>query len=265
MDNLENNPITIVEYEKWLENKQINPRTKRRIKENSKIYNCYKKVNYQELLLLSTIDNKDPISLNELWTMDNDIKKIAYDNLDNLVFYKDTYNIIRCFEKESIEYMLGYNIKNHPITNELLPEHIFLNITSKKIITEKDKTVQELAFDVFQLFANLSFFIDCNLFLNLSKENLIKLYHEIKDFYKQNFTIEQQNVIGNTIFKMDENILKDNELEYIQKYILADMKKLLQVDIEEYKYMINYILIGGLSLVIKEIKDTYPDFSFSFT
>jgi len=264
MDNLENNPITILEYEKWLENKQINPRTKRRIKENSKIYNYYKKVNYQALLLLSTIDNKDPISLNELWIIETNKKKIVYDDLSNLVFYKDTYNIIRCFEKESIEYMLGYNIKNHPITNELLPEHIFLNITSKKIITDQEKTLKEIALDVFQLFANLSFFIDCNSFLNLSKDNLIKLYHEVKDFYKQNFTDEQINIIGNNIFIMDESILKDKDLEFIQKYILDDMKKLLQVDIEEYKYMINYILIGGLSLVIKEIKDTYPDFSFSF-
>ena len=87
---------------------------------------------------------------------------------------------------------------------------------------------------------------------------------KFKDFYKQNFTDEQINIIGNNIFIMDESILKDKDLEFIQKYILDDMKKLLQVDIEEYKYMINYILIGGLSLVIKEIKDTYPDFSFSF-
>jgi len=28
--------------------------------------------------------------------------------------------------------------------------------------------------------------------------------------------------------------------------------------------MINYILVGGLTLVIPEVKESYPDFSFTF-
>ena len=33
---------------------------------------------------------------------------------------------------------------------------------------------------------------------------------------------------------------------------------------EGLKYMINYIIVGALSLVIPEIKENYPDFCFSF-
>ena len=67
-------------------------------------------------------------------------------------------------------------------------------------IEEKEKTISELALDVFQLFSNISFFIDSNLFLDLDNQSLLKLYSEIKDFYCENFTEEQKNNISNNVF-----------------------------------------------------------------
>ena len=124
--------IKLNEYEKWLANKLINPRTNRPIKKDGKIYRYFDKININLLYLNETIDNKDPISLNEFWIEKDNNKKIVYENINDLVFYKDSQNIIRCFEKNSIEYMLGYNIKNHPVTGEKLPEYLFENISSKK-------------------------------------------------------------------------------------------------------------------------------------
>ena len=46
--------------------------------------------------------------------------------------------------------------------------------------------------------------------------------------------------------------------------ILDNMKLLLDCQDEAIKYMINYIIIGGLGLVIPQIRTNYPDFSFSF-
>jgi hypothetical protein len=256
--------IKLNEYEKWLSNKLINPKTNRVIKEDGKIYKYYKNLNINNLYLLETIDNKDPISLNEFWIEENSEKIIVYKNIDNLVFYRDLQNIIRCFEKESIEYMLGYNIKNHPITGEELPKYLFDNINSKKIVEDKEKTVTELALDVFQLFSNISFFIDSNLFLDLTNESLLKLYSEIKDFYCENFTEEQKNNISNNVFKLKKKEYANIIREEKQRYILENMKILLSVNSVEYKYMINYILVGGLTLVIPEVKELYPDFSFVF-
>jgi len=249
------NPIKLKEYENWLVNKSINPRTNRSIKKDGKIYRYFDKININALYLNETIDNKDPISLNELWIEKDSKKIIVYENINNLVFYRDSKNIIRCFEKESVEYMLGYNIKNHPVTGELLPENIFKNISSKKMTVEKEKTIPELALDVFQLFNNISFFIDSNLFLNLNESNLLKLYSEIKDFYNENFTEEQKNNISNSIFKLTKEGFSNISKEEKQKYILDSMKKLLSINNNEYKYMINYILVGGLTLVIPEVKN----------
>ena len=42
------------------------------------------------------------------------------------------------------------------------------------------------------------------------------------------------------------------------------MKILLECPKEEYKFILLYILVGGLSIVIKEVKEQYPDLSFDF-
>lgn len=264
MNKFKSNPIKLSEYENWLSNKLINPRTNRIIKEDCKIYRYFNNFNINMLYINETIDNKDPISLSEFWIEEDNKKKIVYENINNLVFYKDSQNIIRCFEKESIEYMLGYNIKNHPVTSEELPKHIFDNIISKKIVEDKDKTIIELALDVFQLFSNISFFIDSNLFLNLDSKSLLKLYSEISDFYSENFTEEQKNNISNNVFKLNKDEYSNIIIEQKQRYILENMKILLSVNNEGYKYMINYILVGGLTLVIPEVKELYHDFSFAF-
>jgi hypothetical protein len=256
-------PIKLCEYEKWLENKFINPRTKRIIKKNGIIYKYLDKINIKNLYLAETVDDKDIISLSEFWIIKDSVKCIVYKNIDNLIFYKDSDNYIRCFEKESIEYMLGYNIKKHPVTGELFPNNIFSNIISKKIILEKEKTISNLTLDVFQLFGNNSFFIDHNLFLELSRNNLLKLYFEIRDLYKNNFSDEQRIEISSKVFLLTFDDIAIMSICKIQKYILLNIKILLENSNDKYKNMINYILIGGLSIVINEIRFLYPDFSFS--
>ena len=58
--------------------------------------------------------------------------------------------------------------------------------------------------------------------------------------------------------------MEEDSLEDIQKYLLGQLKVLLSCEKEDYKYMINYIIVGALGIVIPEIKEMYPDFSFSF-
>lgn len=264
MNNFNNKPVTLDEIKNWEKNKLVNPRTLKPIKLFGKIYNYLENININELYILNSVDDKDPISLTIFWIIEENVKKIVYENIDNVIYYYDNNNLIRCFEKESIEYMKGYNIINHPITNEIIPDYIFDNINGYKIISESDKTIEEFALDVFQLFTFQSIFIDYNLFLNLSHNQLITLYYEIKDFYQENFSFENRQIISNNLFLLSKNKLKEKNIDYIKKYILDNMKILLECTIEEFKFLINYILVGGLGLIIPQIKEDYPDFSFSF-
>ena len=54
--------------------------------------------------LLQCVDDRDVISMSIFWSETNGKKKIEYhkDSLNNLVFYNDSKNLLRCFERESL-------------------------------------------------------------------------------------------------------------------------------------------------------------------
>ena len=271
---------------KWKSNPELNPRTNRKIKEEGKIYkylkNCYdikSKLKYnQELITINkpivdetiyslndTVDDKDPISLNVFWIKEEGNKKIIYSDISSLIFYKDSYNLVRCFERESLEYLKAYNFNKHPITMEEIPIEIFKNICAKNLKKEK-KTINDIAFEVFQKLATLSIFIDSKWFMDLDKKNLIKFNYEISDMYKQNFSSYELKEISNKIlFSKCNNELDIMSISHIQNYLLVDIDILLSVKKEKLKYMCNYLLVGSLSIVIPNIRKIYPDICFSFT
>ena len=127
-------PLSIEELNQWKNNPLINPKTKKKIKENSRTYNLLKK-SYDsyisnisnESIILKCNEDRDLISLNLFWTEKDKIKKIVYpkDQLDQLIFYTDNNNKVRGFEKESLKYMKTYNITNHPISNEPIHKEHF--------------------------------------------------------------------------------------------------------------------------------------------
>lgn len=222
----------------------------------------------QSKLILQCNEDRDLISMNLFWIEKNGKRVIAYplDKLDEIIFYTDSKSIIRGFEKETIKYMKTYNLMNHPISTELIPLYVLsqVDIIDIKEI-QNTKTLENITLDVFQYFSKISIFIDYNLFLGLDKKQLIKFNYELRDFWLQNFSDEQRNKINNSeIFIKTEDDLEDDSLEDTQRYLLNQMEILLKCDIEEYKYMINYIIVGALGIVIPQIKEMYPDFLFSF-
>ena len=279
-------PITQSELIKWKSNPELNPRTNRKIKEEGKIYkylkNCYdieSKLKYkQELITINkpivdktiyslndSVDDKDPISLNVFWIKEEGNKKIIYSDISSLIFYKDSYNLVRCFERESLEYLKAYNFNKHPITMEEIPSEIFKNICAKNLKKE-NKTINDIAFEVFQKLATFSIFIDSKWFMDLDKKKLIKFNYEINDMYKQNFSSYELKEISNKIlFSKCNYELETMSISYIQNYLLVDIDILLSVKKEKLKYMCNYLLVGSLSIVIPNIRKIYPDICFSFT
>ena len=261
-------PPTKEELILWKRNKNINPRTNRKITNKGKIYKLLQ-ISYSDNFSnnydpLDSLDDKDPVTLELFWLIENNTKKLVYKDLDNLVYYKDKLNNVRCFEKTSLEHLKAYNITKHPVTGDEIPEDIF-NLISN-IPLESNKTIEQKALEVFQLFTYLSIFIDYNLFVELNDTKINKLYYETKDFYYENISINDREKIeqGTKIFSKAINVFNELSLDEKKDYLLCDIKKLLQVEDESLKFMINYIVLGGLSIVIPQIKNDYPDFCFSF-
>jgi hypothetical protein len=275
-----NKDVTHTELIKWKLNQTINPRTNKNITEKGNIYkylqNRYNiefpklessdKLNEITYSLIDSVDDKDPISLAIFWVEEEGNKKIIYSDISSLILYKDSHNLIRCFERETLEYLKAHNINKHPVTLDDIPEYVINKIKAKNLDENKKlQTLNDIALEIFQKFSSLSIFIDSELFMNLDKENLIKFNYEIKDVYKQNFTHEQLKEISNKIlFLKSNNELEKMPIDEIKKYLLLEIDVLLSVKKEELKYMCNYILVGTLSIVIPIIREMYPDFCFSF-
>ena len=296
------NHLTINELIQWGKNPLINPRTGKSIKKNGgtyliieKVYNKCKVIQNNQIIqndqviqnnkvasenlqkfsivsikdqLLNSVDDRDPISMNIFWNEHNGIRMLIYseENYDQLIFYTDSKNLLRCLEIDTLRYLKTYNLFVHPVTTEPIPSHLFenLEIIDLKQITESN-TIDNIALDVFQYFSKISIFIEYEWFTSVNKNNLLKLNYELADFWHQNFTDDQKHEISSkSILSKSNNMFEDESIDTIQRYLLEEIKILLQCEKEEYKYMINYIIIGALGIVIPKIKELYPDFVFSF-
>ena len=263
-------PPTQHEVILWRRNKHINPRTKRKIKDTGYIYKVLKKTCDRFFPLgydpLDSIDDKDPVTFEIFWIEKNNKKDFIYKDINNLIFYKDKNDMVRCFEKESLEHLKAHKITKHPITGDDIPLDI-LN-TTIDIELKTTRTNKQKALEVFQLFTNISIFIDYNSFIELSDEKLKKFHFETKDFYYENINTENRIKIdkddGNNIFSKDIVEFNNLSLDEKQEYLLYNLQLLLQVTDDTLKFMINYILVGGLSIVIPQIREDYPDFCFNF-
>ena len=263
--------ITIEQSMIWKRNKLINPKTNRKIKVKGNLYNKLEKYYNKNFPngydVFDSVDMKDPISLTPFYIEDQSgNKKLIHENPEQLILYRESESIIRCFEKGTIEYLKAYNITKHPVSQKTIPDFIFDDV--KTIELNKDITVSEKALQVFQIFTYISIFIDYELFLKLDVDALKKLNYELKDFYYQNFSDEDRSKIdksdGKQFFKYSSPELGDKSDDEIKMYLLEQMENILSYKEDDLKIMINYVVLGGLSLVIDEVKEYYDNFNFSF-
>jgi len=263
--NYKTNPATLAELDAWILNPLINPRNKRPISKNGSIYKYFESIKNKENRIIDIVDDRDPISMSIYWQLNNKQEKVSvYDDINKLRFYRDSKGLLRSFEIESIKLMKKWSCVNHPITGEPLPESLFNNLDLSND-EENEITIDKYALEVFQLFSNISIFIDHNWFLSLNKAQLLKFAYEVGELYKQNLSDNlRNNICPEPLFNKTNYELNILNQENIQKYLLDQMKLLLETKVEEAKYMINYILVGGLGIVIPQIKELYPDFQLDF-
>jgi hypothetical protein len=307
MSSYKNNPVTDNELQEWFNNKLVNPRTKRRIKKLSNTYNYLHKkyikmskrnddgnnswqVNLSKFQgpakgnHLESFDNKDPISQEDIWVMDDESKmKKASDEIPSfkLFSYLDSEEKIRCFNIESFMTLIDNNCTKHPITGleieldtinnakkmfEILKEN---NIIKDVADTRsEEKKISDYAFSVFQKFSLISIFVDHEWFLKLSEKELDKLYYESSDFYNQNVDSNNKKIMvppdGNafplTCNEFNQLILNQKKME-----LLKNIDKVISSSEDEgMKTLGKYLMLGGLGVVCKEIREKYPDFVYGF-
>tara|TARA_B110000879_G_scaffold201591_1_gene276869 strand:- start:634 stop:1398 length:765 start_codon:yes stop_codon:yes gene_type:complete len=253
--------ISKIDLINWKLNERMNPLTKRKISSKGKVYKKLKESYDNNFKLdLSTIeDHIDIISQDRFIVLDNNVKKWIYDDLDNIIFYQEN-DTIRVFTITSIQYLKKNNVTIHPTSGKKIPDFVFDNIN--KI---NDKTVESLdnySKTFFQKLSKHSIFINNEKYLELSDENITKLEFELKDFYYKNLGEEIRKIID----KKDGNVLFNNKPDNLELklYLLKEMNNILKNISKDFLIFSYYIIVGALSIVIPEVKEDYPNYSFSF-
>ena len=151
----------------------------------------------------------------------------------------------------------------HPITKIRIPQKVFDSVNIH--IPKKEKSDDEIALEIVQLLTHNSFFIDKEHILNLNDNLIDKLYYECFSFFKSNIPPQKINEIqnNNDVFKINSIYFPSTSNK--RRYILNSFLKLLENNDDMIKIMAcHIIIIGGLSIVNKDIKKLYPDYIFTF-
>ena len=254
------NPVSQEELIFWNNNKNINPRTKRKIKENGSIYKYLQKeylknIPYENYNILQITVNQEPITLDKFY--DEKTKKILI-NQDEYIIYKDDNHILG-FHYTSLLGLKNAKVFIHPLTRNIIPENIFskaedLAIKFNYNNNNIELSLKDLSLKAFQYFNNLSIFINEEEFLELTDNKYKKLSFELKSFFDQNLSINQKKH-----FKKNKYFKGDTSKEILEEIIF-----LMENVKEQDKIFISYIILGGLVLVMPKLKKEYPFLEYSF-
>lgn len=232
---------------------------------------------------LKSCDNKDPISQEDIWCLSNTEKTVCSDIPSIKLFsYLDSEDKIRCFNIESIITLINTDCIKHPITGLEIDsksidnaKNMYTILKENNIIIEEEdnrtieKKISDYAFSVFQKFSLISVFIEHEWFLKLNDSKLDKLYYETSDFYFQNVSLENKKIMvppDGKAFVMSRKDFEKIDLNEKRKYILENIDKIISSSKDEgMKTLGYYLMIGGLGVVCKEIREKYPDFAYGFT
>ena len=245
----------------WKLNPTINPKTNRNIKENGRVF---KKINsqYDDIFnynICMIEDYIDIISQDRFIIKEKNKLRWVYEDIDNIIFYKED-NIIRVFTVDFLRYLKKNNVINHPISNKKIPYELF---DLKDIDDNKTVSLKNKARNFFQKLSNHSIFINEDLYLNLNDNSINKLEYELKDFYYMNLSDDIRKEIDKSDGKKLFND-KPSDYEKLKLYIIEQMDYILDNIPKDMKIFSYYIIVGALSLVINDVKEDYPNYSFSF-
>ena len=230
-------------------------------------------------------NNIDPISQENIWiTQTDNIKILAKDIPYYMLFsYKDDDGFIRCFNIESIKGLIDENIFKHPVTGKQIPANVIENAKTHIEILQNEgilnnnisitnnlteESIKQLVFEIFAKFHPMNIYLKDEWFLNLSIEQLNKMYYETREFFAQNITASNKIRLvppNGIAFDQDPDELKTKDKIIIQHSILTNIDKIISLcDDKSLQTMGAYIALGGIATVSEIVRECYPHIAYTF-
>lgn len=232
-------------------------------------------------------DEHDPVTMDPIWTWINGVKIPAAVNKYYLFSYEDSKQKIRCITIFTLYDMLQSNDYKHPITMEEIPKEAIdrakelIDIYSTKIgLFNQDETNLSAEFKLknritklFKQFHIHSIYLEESWFTSITDENqLYKIITETEKLVSNNIKSINPDLHNFKIFQKKQ-IMKskkkgkmskmsndeDDNLIMLQEYIVSEWEKLISAADNSQNQIPIWILVSGLSFVVPEIKQKYPN------
>ena len=220
-------------------------------------------------------NNRDVISLENIWIDKNNTKIINLDFDKNLLFTYKYKNLIHGYNIESLDQLFNKNIYIDPIINKKFNKKTILAIKNKikflnKITNNKDinsirlkDVVYNKIISIIKILENNNIYLDVKYLKDIPKVKFYKLYIELKNIfenYKYTHNDIYKKIIKKNYFTCNNYDLKQFNNLKLQDLIFSIILDILNTKKENnYQSMTCYLILYGLCLVSKDIHTTYPN------
>lgn len=233
-------------------------------------------------------DEQDPITFDEIWTMKNGIKIPASVNKYFLFSYIDSKNKIRCLTIFTMYSMINENNLIHPITMESISKKDIkrakrlINLYQTKIgLFKEDNSKLSPEFKLrnritklFKSFHIHNIYLEEKWLLEINdKAKLYKIISETEKLISHNNNPKINDLLvfkkKDTKKKYDKSIPKkhetasknddDNNIFELHEYIVGEWEKLIRTVDSSQNQIPIWILASGLSFVVPEVIQKYPN------
>lgn len=279
---------TFAELIQFQHNPAINPTTKRKIKQGSKIYKNLKlqldrmhlmnqnasfiqqRQRYLQYRSIQTtlkasecINSHDPISLEPIGKISSSC--LSTISINGVVFGYHIESIVKLVENNTVVCPMTRS----PIPKKTLKTLRRLVKAYKSVVTpvhqqkSMARMVEAMTKDVFHEFTLESIYLDHTVFLGLKMWQLKNLHYEWMDMFEKNTTLDQkQRILGDAVVFQSIDFTQFNKLQY-QHYLLQQAIKILRPCDPSLKTLTTFIMLGGLTLVCPQYAQ-YRMYAFEF-
>lgn len=231
-------------------------------------------------------DEQDPVTYDEIWTINDGMKVPSSINKYYLFSYIDSKGKIRCLTIFTVYNMIKENNFIHPITMEQIPEvdiqraKQLIDLYETKIgLFKKDESIFSPEFKLknrllklFKQFHIHNIYLEENWLLSVNdKGDLYKIIKETEKLVSNNIKSINPNLHNFKIFQKIEpkyskssknktiNMNDDDTILKLQEYIVDEWEKLIGAADNPQNQIPIWILASGLSFVVPQVKQKYPD------
>jgi hypothetical protein len=202
---------------------------------------------------------------------------ISYKDEDGFIYGFDITSLFNLFSKNG-------NINNNPYNRNKIPDTILKNIKTllrlSKILKitivldledetpsiSEEKVVELRALSLFQNIDSLGNYSNCNWFLSLNRNQIIRFVRELADIwsYRAQLSVETKRAIcppnGDPFRNLNMSVIHISQnFNIVKKVVLEVLEKLVNTGIDkDSKSLGAYYVLGALTLVNQDAATSLP-------